>query len=406
MLPPSRQQLALIAVVCAAAGAYGWAIFFSTFGHDGSIGPRYNAPGTDWMVFYAAARAFFDGNLALIFDGHRFSAYQNEMFSGWLSAPRPFHPWLYPPHFLLLALPFGLLPFAASYALFMAVTAAVLVAALWRYAPPDRRRWVQLGSLLLCPACSITVISGQNAFLTAALLVAGFGLLPRRPILAGVLLGIATFKPTLWLMVPVALIAARQWRALAGAAAMAAMLALASAAVFGVEMWRQWLEMALSPPADFYSEWLEYGRSWGLSVYTCAWVLGASHGGATLAQAVATLAAAASVYAAFRRDLAPDRQLAVLLAAAILAGPHVSTYDTLLLAIAAALLFCRALTEGAPLYEITLMLAVWLVPLFNPPRATPLGLMTPVLVALFIAVAMAGARVRSPAGAVAAPTPV
>ncbi len=402
MIPPNRQQLALVTLVCAAAGLYGWAVFLSTFSHDGSIGPRYNAPGTDWMVFYAAARAFFDGNLPLIFDGHRFTAHQNQMFAAWLSGQLPFHPWLYSPHFLLLALPFGLIPFSASYALFMCITGAVLVATIWLYAPPDYRRWLQLGSLLLCPAASITVIAGQNAFLTAALLVGGFGLLPRRPILAGVLLGVATFKPTLWLMVPVALIAARQWRVLASAAAVASVLALASLAVFGVEMWRQWLEMALSPPADFYSNWLESGRSWGLSVYTCAWVLGASHGLATLVQAVATLGAAAGVYVAFRGALAPDRQLAVLLAAAILAGPHVSSYDTLLLAIAASLLFCRALEEGAPLYEITLMLSVWLLPLFNPPRATPLGLMTPVLVALLIAIAMAGARVRSPASAAAA----
>src|SRR5713101_6513502 len=335
MIPPNRQQLALVTLVCAAAGLYGWAVFLSTFSHDGSIGPRYNAPGTDWMVFYAAARAFFDGNLPLIFDGHRFTAHQNQMFAAWLSGQLPFHPWLYPPHFLLLALPFGLIPFSASYALFMCITGAVLVA-------------------------------------------------------------------TLWLMVPVALIAARQWRVLASAAAVASVLALASLAVFGVEMWRQWLEMALSPPADFYSNWLESGRSWGLSVYTCAWVLGASHGVATLVQAAATLGAAAGVYVAFRGALAPDRQLAVLLAAAILAGPHVSSYDTLLLAIAASLLFCRALEEGAPLYEITLMLSVWLLPLFNPPRATPLGLMTPLLVALFIAIAMAGARMRSPASAAAA----
>jgi hypothetical protein len=221
--------------------------------------------------------------------------------------------------------------------------------------------------------------------------------LGRNPILAGALLGIATFKPTLWLMVPVALIAARQWRALAAAAAMGGLLALASLAVFGIDMWRQWLAMALSPPADFYSQWLEAGRSWGLSVYTCAWVLGASHNVGTLAQAVATLGAAAAVYVSFRGPLTPDRQLAVLLAATILAAPHVSSYDVLLLAIAACLMFSRALTDGAPLYEITLMLAIWLLPLFNPPRATPVGLMTPVLVALFIVLTMAGQRVRASA---------
>ncbi|HEX6840050.1 MAG TPA: glycosyltransferase family 87 protein [Stellaceae bacterium] len=397
----SRQQLVALGVVCAAAGVYGWAVFLSTFHHDGTIAPHYNAPGTDWMVFYAAARAFFDGNLALIFDGVRFTAHQNEIFAPMLSAKLPYHPWLYPPHFLLLALPFGLLPFSASYALFMLVTGAILVATLWLYAAPEQR-WLHIASVLLCPAASMTVIAGQNAFLTAALLIGGFGLLPRRPLLAGAFLGIATFKPTLWLMVPVALVAARQWRALAAAAAMAGALALASLMVFGVEMWRQWLEMALSPPADFYSKWLESGRSWGLSVYTCAWVLGAPHRLATLIQAAATLAAAASVYVAFRGTLAADRKLAVLLAAAILAGPHVSSYDTLLLAIAATILFCRALQEGAPLYQITAMLAVWLVPLFNPPRATPVGLMTPLFIAALLAVAMTGLRRPAPQGAAAA----
>jgi alpha-1,2-mannosyltransferase len=388
-----RPPLAAIATICVVAGLYGWAVFLTTFHHDGAIGPRYNGPGTDWMVFYAAARDFFDGNLSLIFDGHRFTAQQNEMFARWLSLQLPFHPWLYPPHFLLIALPFAALPFGWSYAVFMASTGAILVATIWRQAPPDDRRWWQLASLLLCPACSITVIAGQNAFLTAALLIGGFRLLPRRPLLAGALLGVLTFKPTLWLMVPVALIAARQWRALAAAAAMAGALALASLAVFGVEMWRQWFEMALHPSADFYSHWLESGRSWGLSVYTCAWLLGATHGTATLLQAAASLGAAACVYATFRSvALGADRQLVVLLAASILAAPHVSSYDTLLLAIAATLMFCRALADGARLYVIALMLAAWLLPLFNPPRATPVGLMTPLIVAAVIAVAMAGLR--------------
>src|SRR6202040_2051167 len=184
MVPLTRQQLALVTLVCAAAGLYGWAIFVTTFHHDGLIGPRYNGPGTDWLVVYAAARAFFDGNLALIFDGHRFTAHQNQMFAAWLSGQLPFHPWLYPPHFLLLALPFALVPFGWSYALFMAITGAALVATIWRHAPPDYRRWLQVASLLLCPAASITVIAGQNAFLTAALLVGGFALLRRRPVLA------------------------------------------------------------------------------------------------------------------------------------------------------------------------------------------------------------------------------
>lgn len=403
MIEVDRRQRVVIAVICALAGLYGWAVFVATFRHDGLIGPRYNVPGIDWIVFYSAIRAFFDGNLALIFDGHSFTAYQNQVFAGWLSDKVPFHPWLYPPHFLLMILPFGLLPYGISYALFTGMTGAALAVTIWLQAPPDGRRWVQLGSLLLCPACSITAIGGQNAFLSGALLIGGFRLLPRRPLLAGALLGVATYKPTLWLMVPVALVAARQWRCLAAAAAMAAGLALASVAVFGIEIWRQWLEMVLSPPADFYNEWLEWGRSWGSSVFTCAWLLGATHGAATLMQAVATLGAAACVYAAFRSAaLDADRQLVVVLAASILGAPHVSTYDALLLAIAAAVLFCRALKDGAALYAITVMLAAWLLPLFNPPRATPFGFMTPLIVAALMAVAMTGLRRPAPHGAAAA----
>lgn len=399
MVPLTRSSLILIATTCGLSGLYGWAVFISTFAHDGSIAPHYNAPGTDWMVFYAAARAYLEGNLPLIFDGHAFTAYQNEMFADRLSQMLPFHPWLYPPPYLLLALPFALIPFAFSYALFMAVTAAALAATLWWL---DHRKWPLLAVPALAPASSLCVIAGQNAFLTGALLVGGFGLLARRPALAGALLGGAIVKPTLGLMVPVALIAGRQWRALTGAAAMAAVLALASLAVFGVDAWRLWLEMMARPTSDFYADWLESGRSWGLSVYACAWVLGASHRAATIAQAAATLAAGASVFLAFRRPLAPDLRLVVLLAATILAAPHVSGYDTLLLAIAVGLLFCRALDEGAPFYFVSLILAGWLLPLINPPRATPLGLLTPPVVAAVILHAMSRATAMSPVRTVAA----
>src|SRR5258708_29357657 len=77
----------------------------------------------------------------------------------------------------------------------MCLPGAALVGTIWLYAPPGHRRWLQVGSLLLCPASSITVIAGQNAFLTAALLVGGLRLLRRRPLLAGGLVGRATLEP-------------------------------------------------------------------------------------------------------------------------------------------------------------------------------------------------------------------
>jgi alpha-1,2-mannosyltransferase len=390
MRPLTRQGLIMIGGACLLFGLYGWAIFLTTFGHDGAIGPRYNAPGADWVVFYSAAEAWLSGDLSLIFDGQRFTDYQNAAFASWLSGPMPFAPWLYPPPFLLLILPFGLLPFAWSYAAFMAVTGGALLAAFWWHFRPGERR-LQMASLLLCPATSITLVTGQNAFLSAALLFGGFTALSRYPLLAGAMLGALSFKPSLCLLVPIALIASRQWEALAAAAATALLLALSSLAVFGIEPWRHWLLMMTGASAD-YSHWLEAGRSWGLSLYTCATLLGASPAGATLVQLAGTLSAAAAVFWAFRQQLPSDRRLVVLLAATIFAAPHVSTYDTVLIAIAAGLLFRRALDEPLPLLEGVVILAAWLLPLVNPPRATPVGLATPLVLASVAVVAIAGAR--------------
>jgi alpha-1,2-mannosyltransferase len=394
MVPLSRQGLVVIGGTCVLFGLYGWAIFLTTFGHDGAIGPRYNAPGADWVVFYSAAQAWLGGDLSLIFDGQRFTDYQNAAFTGWLSGPMPFAPWLYPPHFLLLILPFGLLPFAWSYAVFMAATFAALLAAVWRHFAPGERS-LQVISLLLCPATSITLVTGQNSFLSGALLFGGFSALDRYPVVAGAMLGALSFKPSLALMVPVALIAARQWRALAAAGATALVLAVASLAVLGIEPWREWLLMMVSPSAD-YRHWLDAGRSWGLSLYTCATLLGASAGAANLVQMAATVSAAAVVFWTFRQPLPADRRLALLLAAAIFAAPHVSTYDTILLALAAGLLFRRALVTPLPFPLAAVILAAWLLPLINPPRATPLGLATPLIVALMMVSAIAGVRAKAP----------
>src|SRR6516162_8180155 len=148
----------------ALATLYGWALLGSTFSHPGSVGLDLNAPGTDWMVFYGAARSFIGGNLGLIYDGDRFTAYLNSTFSGWLSKPMVYRPWVYPPSYLLAVLPFGALPFAASYLLFQLVSAALLAAALSLGSHRSRRRALVACSALVCPAASINVAVGQNAF--------------------------------------------------------------------------------------------------------------------------------------------------------------------------------------------------------------------------------------------------
>ena len=67
--------------------------------------------------------------------------------------------------------------------------------------------------------------------------------------MAGFLLGLVSYKPHLFALVPVALIAARRWQALLAALITAAALALASFLLLGPGVWAGLLEKS-GPPAD------------------------------------------------------------------------------------------------------------------------------------------------------------
>jgi hypothetical protein len=343
-------------------------------------------------VFYTAARAHLEGDHALIWDGVRFTAALNERFASWLADPLTLHPWVYPPSFLLLLLPFGLLPAGAAFVLFLLVTYAGLLAAARRVAAGATQWRLYLLALLLGPAVGSTVFTGQNAFLTGALLLGGVGWIEARPLLGGALLGVLSIKPQLFLMVPVALLAARNWRALAAAAASAGLLALVSLAVFGMADWHAWFALATGS-GDQYAGWLAAGRLKGMSVFACATLLGAPASLANAAQAAAIVLAGAAVFWVFRRGARHELKLAAVLAATVLAAPHASMQDGVLLGLAAAA-FLGAAAEGAlPLADAVLAAAIWVSPLFNPPSLFRGGLLTPALMALFlIRIAVQAAR--------------
>jgi alpha-1,2-mannosyltransferase len=348
-------------------------------------------PWHDWMVYYTAARAWLDGDLPVVYDGYRFTALINEQFVDWLSKQLPFHPFLYPPHYLLLLIPFGLLPFAAACMLFLAASLACFMLAVRLVAGNGYRRWLFPLSIIFAPATAFNIGSGQNAFLTGALIIGGFAFLPAYPRLAGVLLGLLSYKPQLWLLVPVALVAGRQWRTLASAVITAVIVIVASAAVFGVAPWLAWFDWFLNAPPDAYRTWLDAGRMHGQSIYTNLALLGASHGAASFGQSIASIGSAACVWWCYRRPMQDDLRLPVLLAAAVLGAPHVTNYDTVLLVVAATIVFANGLDHGFRPGGVIVPVAVWVIQLFNPPMVFRIGLITPLLTVLLIGSAIAAA---------------
>jgi hypothetical protein len=384
-----RKTLAAVGAGGCIFGLAAWLFYFRIF-----AGER----GEDWMVYYSAARSFFDDRLAALYDGAALTAAMNARFAGWLAHPLPLHPFLYPPHYLLLLLPFGAMPPALGATVFLLTSFALMAAALILLSEKRDERLLYVLAALLSPAAAIAVWLGQNSFLTAALLVGGFALAKRRPLLAGILLGMLTYKPQFWLMVPIALIAARQWRTLGAALGSAVFLALTSLIVFGPAPWEDWLSLMTAPSALF-EHWQTLARLNGQSLYACAVLLGASPLLANALQFTGAALAGAAVWHCFSRPFPADLGIAILLAATVFAAPHIIDYDALLLCIAAAIFFAHTLRHGADLGDSVIAVALWLSPLINPPSVFPTGLATPLLVALFVlrVVRRAAPPLQSPA---------
>jgi alpha-1,2-mannosyltransferase len=375
--------LALMAVASGVIGLNGWLMFIMAFDHDGPFGQRYITPGIDYMVYWRAARAAMAGDFALLADPAAFTAQISEQFHAWLSRPLPLFPWMYPPHFLLILTPFALLPFALSYAVFQVASFAAAVAAgccFW--AGPSGRWALWAVGLALSPAASINVIAGQNAFLTLALLLAGMGLLGRSDFVAGLILGLLSYKPQFAIMVAVALLAARHWRALAGAIVSTSFAIVLSAATFGFAPWRDWLGHTL-PGALMGGAgdlaWSNAGRLWGLSVWACATALGAPDWLANAAQGAGILLGIVCTWIAFCGAFGRDRRMAVLLTATLIAAPHVSPYDLVLLAAVVLLLYRDMLDGIAIMPGLSLLLLPWSAPLVDVPRLSVFGFGVPVV---------------------------
>lgn len=178
----------------------------------------------DFTVFHAAATHAFGA----VYDSNYITQQQHTT-----GGPRPF---AYPPTFLLLLLiSIAWLPFKTAYVTWVALSVTAYVAAGLRL---TRWSWIAIYS----PTLLFAAMIGQSTLIVGALAIIGLLHSDRRPVLAGIVLGVAAcIKPQLLLLVPMALAWRRDWAALGYAAATGGALALATTIVFGADIWREWL---------------------------------------------------------------------------------------------------------------------------------------------------------------------
>ncbi|HET6194781.1 MAG TPA: glycosyltransferase family 87 protein, partial [Acetobacteraceae bacterium] len=237
-MSPARRDLVVAAVFCAVVGVYDAFYVWRLVSGGPLIGPGISAFFPDFLVFHAAGRAWIEGQGALIYNGDALTAFQNALYADRLPGEVRFRPFFYPPTFLLMLLPFAALAVGKAYALFLSGTAALATML------EGRHDWPGWLAILVSPAAVWVALTGQNTFLSLALFYGGFRLLDTMPALAGILLGLLAYKPQLWLLVPLAVVAARQWKALAWMIGTIIVMALASLVVFGPDLWRAFFDAA------------------------------------------------------------------------------------------------------------------------------------------------------------------
>jgi hypothetical protein len=340
-------------------GFYGFGVVFSYVvillwelyrGHW-LVGPDGKLLNKDFCWIWTAGKFAISSNPIKAYDPAAFMAMHNILFGlGQCVDPFQVH-YPYPPTFLLFAYVLGLMPYLTAFAVWVFGTLVLYEAAIYLIIP---RRAALIAALALFPAL-LNIWLGHNAFLTAGLMGLSLALLDRRPWLAGIFLGLLSYKPQFGVLFPLALLAARNWRALAGAAAASFSLALAAAIAFGPQGWPAFI-------AALFNRNVALGgdpnmRPLDESAYGLFLSIAGSPPLAWIVHAAIAIAVAAWVYVVWARPLPHSLKAAILCTGALAVTPFVLHYDLCLFSIAVAFLVEDGLARGFLPGERVVMLA-------------------------------------------------
>jgi hypothetical protein len=318
-----------------------------------ALGPHGRVRSSDFVVFWSSARLAVSGHAAQAYDAAAMYAAE---WQGAVVKGDYYKQFWYPPVFLLLCLPLGLLPYFAAMAAFASAGYITTVACLARLLP---RRFPRL-PLLAFPGLVISTINVQNGGLSAACFAGAALLIGRRPGLAGACLGVLAYKPHLAIGVPVALLATRNWRAIIGAGASAGGLVALSLLAFGPAPWIAFLHMHASGGATFggsHDVW----KILSLFAILRDWGFGAP--AAYAAQGLAALLALSVLAVICARTTSPQIVMAALVPASFAASPYLLDYDLACLGVPLAVLTAGAMRGQWRAWEKSILLAAYLLPL-------------------------------------------
>jgi hypothetical protein len=378
-------RLPPLAIVAAAGIAFAYLVQLgiSFAGHGWIVDASGHPRAQDFLSFWSAGQLALGGHAATAYDWPQMHALQGQLMG---HEPRGYLGWAYPPLFFTVAIPLALMPYAASFLIWVAATLALYAAAIARVARAPG------AALLACatPAALGCAMPGQNGFLSAALIGAALLQLEARPWLAGVLVGLLTYKPHLGLLIPVALMLGGYWRAFLSAVVTTALILLVSwlmgadsLAAFAAHLSSMSTNFLTEGTAGFFRQQSLYGllRVWGVGDQA-----------AFAAQGVLLAAMLLFVGWLWRGPRSLALKCAGLCVAGLMATPYLYFYDLPILAVAIAFLWRdRAFSRREAWMVIASQLAMTAFLFVD----APMGFAGALLVLLAVGERIAGAAVRA-----------
>jgi arabinofuranan 3-O-arabinosyltransferase len=255
--------------------------------------------------------------------------------------------WHYPPPFLFVASLLAHFPYAVAFIGWAAVSLVPYLAMMRAIVG----RPFGLLLAVAVPMAFNNVLVGQNGFLTAALIGGTLYLMPARPILSGICLGLLSYKPQYGLLFPLVLIAASQWTVFFTAAVVAVAMALASWLAFGAESWQaffHWMPM-------FSQAFLTEGKApwWKMqSLFALVRSFGGTEQLAWIFHWIFAVAVAVVLALMWRSRVRYSVKAAALATGTLLTTPYLFMYDMTVLAIPVAFLIRMGLVSGFLAFEL------------------------------------------------------
>jgi len=304
--------------------------------------------GVDFIQFWSGARFADSGHPVEAYDPGSFDAFQKSVVG---SAAAQFKYYNYPPVAMMLSLPLARLPFVWALVAWVGLGAGFCMWSLSRVLGWRLAALATFGA----PAACLNLLTGQNGYFTAGLLGTGLMVLDRRPVLAGILFGLLSYKPHLGLLLPVALIAGGYWRTVIAAAATVVLLVAGSVVLFGTDVWPAFLRiMVLQRHMMEISTWAWHRIP---TVFVAMRMAGGDLSAAYAAQITSAALAVVVVVRVWRAPCALELKAATLVIAVFVSLPYAQDYDMVVLIFAASWLLNQALAAGfLPWERLTLVM--------------------------------------------------